>query len=337
MNTPNKSQLSRRNLLQVLGIGTAGLAVAACQPVEVTSSAGAATAASNGSIPSATSMADVPASVAAKRFPVGDFELTVLRDGTLEVPPAMLAVNAPEGSASDLLAGYNLPTDATTLSVAAVLIDTGDGLALIDTGSGSGENAGQLVPTLALLGVEPAAIESVLLTHLHPDHVGGASIEGEITFPNAQYYISQIEWETIEAGPTGGSLDGAIEGASAKLAPIVANDQLAFYSDGDEVIPGIQAVAVLGHTPGHHALLLGSGGEQLLYVADSVAHNIVHFEHPEWAFAFDNDPEAAIEARRQILGRAADEQLPILAAHLPFATRAYVARDGEAFRYIAVE
>ena len=137
-----------------------------------------------------------------------------------------------------------------------------------------------------------------------------------ITFPNSQNRL--------------------LNSARNQLQPLVANDgQLTFYGDDDELVPGIQAIATPGHSAGHHALMIESGGQQFLLPFDVLGHPILHLRHPEWFMSVDQTPDVAVETRQQLLARAADEQIPILAFHFPFPGLGNVVRDGDAYRYIS--
>ena len=125
------------------------------------------------------------------------------------------------------------------------------------------------------------------------------------------------------------------EFARIQLQPLVDNDgQLAFYGDEFEVVPGIQAIASLGHSPGHHAVLIESNGQQLLLPFDVLGHPILHLRHPEWFMRVDQIPDLAIVTRQQLLARAADEKIPVLVHHFPFPGLGNIVRDGKAYRYI---
>ncbi|MEL7236711.1 MAG: MBL fold metallo-hydrolase, partial [Chloroflexota bacterium] len=158
-----------------------------------------------------------------------------------------------------------------------------------------------------------ADVTGVIGTHFHPDHVGGLSTDGTINFPNATYYLSQTEYDVVQA-----NADGFAEGAAAAIAPYADGDQLSLYNAEDELVPGIQAVAAMGHTPGHHAILLSSGGNQLMHLIDSAISPFVHVPNPSFNIQFDADPVMASETRVSLLSRAADESIAVMGYHFPF-------------------
>lgn len=262
-----------------------------------------------------------------ERTTVGEVELTVIKDSVLELPPGAFGGGAPEGAVAELLGRFNLPTDTIAASANVLLLRSGDELTLVDSGNG-----GNLLPSLAAVGVSPADIGRVVLTHWHPDHINGVSAEGSLNFPNATHHFPRLDWEFLQA--QAGSDEG-IQGALDKLTPADEAGALELYESDAALTPFLTSVAALGHTPGHHALLLNSGGASLLLTADAANHPVVALAHPEWSFGFDADAAQATETRRQLFGRAADEGLQVFAYHFAFPGFGYVARDGEGFSFTA--
>lgn len=268
-------------------------------------------------------------------FDVGAASVTAIRDATLALPVGAVGVNAPEGAVTDLLQAYNLPTESVPTNVTVLLVDHGGTRTLIDTGAGDWGfealvTSGLLVPTLREIGVSPNTVDRVVLSHFHPDHVGGAALGGQPTFPNATYHMSRQEKAFLD-GFSGDN--DTVETALQMLAPILPTVQT--YDDGDEIVPGLTAISAVGHTQGHFAFLLESEGERLMIVSDATTHPVVYFEHPEWLFGFDMLPEETVATRRRLQGRAADEGIPLFASHLPFPGIGMVSRDGDAFRFTA--
>lgn len=301
--------LSRRNLLKGLGVGALG------------ASAGLYGTAR------AQQAASTPAVVGLERTTVGDTEVTVIKDLAGELPTDLFV--APEGAVADLLGEYNLPTGGLNVSFNTLLVRRGDDLTLIDTGNGAG-GGGSLLSTLEAVGVAPADVNHVVLTHWHGDHVTGVSTGGTLNFPNAAHHLPQLDWDFLQAQA------GSDEGARASLASLTPADEagaLTFYDGEAEIVPGLAGVPAYGHTSGHHALLLSSGDASLLVMADTAHHPLVSLAHPEWAFGFDTDPQVGIETRRRLLGRAADEGLRVTAYHFAFPGFGYVVREGEGFRF----
>jgi glyoxylase-like metal-dependent hydrolase (beta-lactamase superfamily II) len=276
------------------------------------------------------------------RFYVGEHEIIVINDGFLGIPLSLLAAEAPPKDVQDLIQANELGTEFAKIPIGVVLVKTGDRIVLLDTGTGTsdfardmfGDYIGGLQPTLELIGLSPDSITDVIFSHAHGDHLWGTSSDGQLEFPNAQHYLPQLEWEDLHRENIPEFAVPFIEFAKKQLQPLVDHDgQLAFYSDEDEMVPGIRAIASLGHSAGHHALLIESSGQQLLLPFDVLGHPILHLRHPEWFMGVDQIPELAVETRQKLLAQAADEKIPVLVHHFPFPGLGRITRDGDAYCY----
>ena len=304
MDTGLNKAVSRRNLLKGAGIGALGLGLGiSSRPV-------LAQDMSSG----------MP--IALHRLNVGDINATILREANFTLPPDAFGGGAAEGAVAELLAQYNLPIDGVATGAQPVVLDAGDELILLDTGTGQ-----NTVAALNGAGVNPEDVTRVVLSHWHGDHVGGVSADGALNFPNASYHFPQGDWDFLQ----GADNDNA-RGSLAKLQPAEDAGVLELYTAG-ELLPGLEAIFTPGHTPGHHSLLISSGDASLMFSADVFNHHVTTMVHPDWGFGFDADPELAAETRRELLGRLADEGLHNFAYHFPFAGTGYVTREGEAFRF----
>ena len=308
-----KRPLSRRSLLRGLSAGAVGVSL---------TNLGVVNAQSGGSQPGGAG-GFLP--LALERFELGDMQVTILQETTLELQPAMYGGGAPEGAVTDLLAEYNLPTDVINGTANPMLLSMGGEYTLIDTGTG--EN---LVPTLEALGVSPSDVSNVIISHYHGDHIAGVSTDGALTFPNAMHHISQAEWDFLQSAPADN--EGA-QTALSKLQPAVDAGQISYFSGGDEVVSGVEAVEAFGHTPGHMMFNISSGDETLLYTADTATHALISPLHPEWAFAFDGDPEQAAQTRREMFNQVASDGTRIASYHFAFPGLGYITQEGEAFRF----
>ena len=265
--------------------------------------------------------------VSAHSFALGDAAVTVVRDATFVLPLSAIGTNVPADSVTALLRDYGLPTDGVPTNVSQLVVDAGGTRVLIDTGTGQGE----LVSTLGALGMDPGSVDRVVISHFHGDHIGGVSTDGAPTFPNASVHLPAAELAFLDGFE--GEND-SVSGALTALAPV--RSRLQTYGDGDELAPGLTAVAAPGHTPGHSAFLLASGDARLMIASDTAAHPVAFFRHPEWLFGFDMDGDQTIATRRALLGRAADEGIALFASHMPFPGVGRVSRDGGGFRFTPV-
>jgi glyoxylase-like metal-dependent hydrolase (beta-lactamase superfamily II) len=205
-------------------------------------------------------------------------------------------------------------------SYLCVVINTGDHRILIDTGAGKlGPDTGKLLTSLRAEGISPKEIDTVILTHAHPDHLGGNTRDGEVVFPNARFMIGRAEWDFWTSEPDlktdEHTRELLITTAQNNLLPI--EDQLTFISHEEEIVTGIHMSPAPGHTPGHMAVSVSSNDERLLCIGDAVLHPI-HIKHPTWHAVVDFSPQQVLNTRRQLFTRAADDDALVLAFHFPF-------------------
>lgn len=280
-------------------------------------------------------------------FKVGAFECIAVSDGTLTYAPptfpppaAFLFGNAPRELLEQTLRQHNIQPEQWSEWISpyiCLLINTGEHQVLVDTGAdGLDPNTGRLLQNLQAEGIAPEDIDMVILTHCHPDHIGGNTQgEGKLAFPNARYALWKNEWDFWTSEEAEVKLDEHVREvllsiARKNLPPI--QDRLDLIEREREILPGIQAIAAPGHTPGHMALVISSGGEQLLYISDTVLHPI-HLEQPEWCAAVDFAPDQVVATRRRILNRAAAEKALVLAFHFPFPGLGHIVQKGERWEW----
>ncbi|MCU6497388.1 MBL fold metallo-hydrolase [Rugamonas sp. A1-17] len=273
------------------------------------------------------------------RVMLGDFEVTAISDGTVDLPMNKL-LQQPQAKTDQELARAYLASPLET-SVTGYLVNTGTKLVLIDTGAGNlfGPTLGKLLANLKASGYQPEQVDEVLITHMHPDHVGGLAANGQAAFPNAtvradrhdaDYWLSQANMDKAPADSK-----GFFQGAMASVGPYAASQHLKPFDGTTEITPGIRAVASYGHTPGHISYLVESKGKKLLLVGDLIHAGAVQFDHPEVTIGFDSDPKAAASARQQAFTAAAKDGTLIGAAHLPFPGLGHLRSNGKAYVWVA--
>jgi glyoxylase-like metal-dependent hydrolase (beta-lactamase superfamily II) len=261
---------------------------------------------------------------------IGDIVVTALSDGHVERTPEMLRDITIE-DAERLLADAFRP--GIVISVNAFLIYSAGRLALVDTGSGNylGPTAGKLLQNLAAAGVAAADIDTVLLTHMHPDHSAGLTdmTTGKPNFPEAEVVVHENEprhWDDDAAMARGTEREKKLffQAAREQIAPY--RDRMRVFNKSEDVFPGVTAIPATGHTPGHTPYLIASGKEQLLIWGDTVHVPEVQVARPDVTVNVDSDPPAAAASRKRILDRAATDRLLVTGMHVHFPGFSHVTR-----------
>lgn len=256
------------------------------------------------------------------RFMLGGFEITTLLAATraVENPQSIFGLDVSAEAFAAASAEAFLPTDRAQFFFTPTLINTGAAVILFDTGT---DPAG-ITAALAAAGYAPADVDIVVLTHMHPDHIGGMILDGAPTFPNAAYAAGAVEHNHWSAAGNA-TFDTNVRPFS---------DRMTMLEDGTAVAPGITAVAAFGHTPGHLAFRVEDGGRALMIAADTANHYVWSLARPDWQVKFDADKAAAAATRRRIFGMIAAERIPFIGYHMPFPATGFVEAAGEGFRYV---
>jgi glyoxylase-like metal-dependent hydrolase (beta-lactamase superfamily II) len=272
------------------------------------------------------------------RFKFGDAEATIVSDGTLPLgdPHTNFTGLSPQEMDKQLTENF-LPTANAVLEQNVLILNTGDGLILFDTGMGGlqlfGPTTGKLLKTMKQAGIDPKDIDAVVMSHAHVDHCGGCvGDDGKSNFPNAQFYLSQADFDFwTDETKVAKEFKAFLDTARKNLLPI--RDRLVFIKDGQEFLPGITALAAPGHTVGHTIFMIANGGKQLCYIGDLAHHPVLLLEKPLTQFAYDTDPKQSAQTRVKMLTMLSEQRIPILAYHFAWPGIGHVAKQAEGFRY----
>jgi glyoxylase-like metal-dependent hydrolase (beta-lactamase superfamily II) len=275
------------------------------------------------------------------RMMLGDFEITALSDGTVDLPMNKLLTNTTPGKVDKALSKSFLKSPVET-SVNAYLVNTGNKLILVDAGAGTlfGPTLGKLLANLKASGYQPEQVDEVYLTHIHPDHVGGLMTSDKLAFPNADvrvdkrdadFWLSQANMDKAPA-----DAKGSFQGAMASLNPYAKAGRLKPFDSGVELTLGIKAVSTPGHTVGHNAFVIQSKGQTLALWGDLVHVAAVQFEQPGVAIQFDTDSKSAVAQRKKAYTEAVKQGYLVAGAHLPFPGIGHVRTAGKGYAWVPV-
>lgn len=276
----------------------AAMGAAACSPEPETQKAAAPTP------PAAQSQSDIHA------FRIGQLQAVALKDGemTFAASDREMSPWSDTAEVSRLLTAAGQTDGQVHLSIQPLLVRDGDRLVLIDTGAGGQMGTeGKLLASLRAAGVEPGQVTDILISHTHDDHVGGlVKADGTLVFPNAVIRMSEAEWADFRPQAVRAELVRAI------------TPKVQTFQPGAVVAPGITAVTLAGHSPGHTGYEIVSGADRLLYIGDAMHSSVISVQGPELVNGWDSDSAAGIRTRQGLLSRGASGNLRLYAGHFPF-------------------
>ena len=301
--------------------------------------AGAATTLAAPAILSQTHLARAEApmmgatSASFNRIKLGDFEVTTLLDGNRasDGPHPIFGENQEAGAVAALMEENFLPPTRTEFVFTPVVVNTGSELVLFDTGLGG--DTGSLTQQLAAAGYSPEQIDVVVITHMHPDHIGGLMTGGNPTFPNARYVTGQAEYDFWSG-------EDKLTGPTERVAKLVQSnvtpmaDKMTFIGDGADVVTGITGMDTSGHTPGHMSYHIESAGQRLLIWGDVANHFVASIQRPDWHVRFDMDKEKAAATRKRVFDMVSADKVAVVGYHMPFPGIGYIDTRGGGYSWL---
>jgi glyoxylase-like metal-dependent hydrolase (beta-lactamase superfamily II) len=305
-------------------------------------SAAAAAFASQADLAAAAEPAAAKQAPGIYRYKIGSYELTALYDGIWYRPITDKFIrNAPFAEVERALSDAFMPADKLATPFTTLVVNTESKLVLVDTGTGGqiGPQAGVLGENLSAAGIDPKAVDLVVISHFHPDHINGIKDKDNgLVFPNAEIMVSAPEWAFW--------MDDANMNAAPAELKLTFRNQRRIFSDiakqitrfepSAEVAPGIETLAAPGHTPGHTVFAIHSGDQSLMVLGDTAQHPAVFARHPDWQAAFDIDGDAAVATRKKLFDRAAADRMLVTGYHFPFPACGHLVKTASGYEHVPV-
>jgi glyoxylase-like metal-dependent hydrolase (beta-lactamase superfamily II) len=279
------------------------------------------------------------------RFKLGDFEVATIMDSKV-IRSGLTPSFGGEAAAAEIkaLAAVNrIDADRYEHPFTPTLVNTGKELVLFDSGNGSLSAEyeqlrgrlppGNLIARLAPAGYKPEDVDVIIITHGHPDHIGGLTKGGQPVFPRARYVFGAVDFDFWKKGENVREARKLNRELYVKICLPLA-DRATFIKPGDEVVSGIRAVDAYGHSPGLLAFHIESEGKRLLNWADTCNHYVVAIQRPDLHLDVDDEKDKAVATRKRILDMVASERLMVAGFHMPFPGLGWIEKTGGAYRWV---
>ena len=273
------------------------------------------------------------------RFKLGNFEVTNLLDGFVQGngPHPTFGNNQTPEAVQAYAKSQGLPPTRMEAVYVNTLVNTGKELVLFDAGNGKARmaTAGKLADLIATAGYKVEQVDVVVISHGHPDHIGGL-MEGEggkPTYPNARYVFGEVEFDYWKKG------DGVPEARKANREQFMKvaapfGEKAAFLKGEGEVVSGVRSVETFGHSPGHMAFHVESEGQRLLIWGDVANHYIMSIQQPEWHVGFDHEKDKAVATRKRVFDMVSADRIAAVGYHMPFPSLGWVEKSGTSYRWV---
>jgi len=278
------------------------------------------------------------------RYKVGSIEVTVVTDGVNRLPVTdEFVLNAKKEEVNAALAAAFMAPGVFVGPYNPIVVNTGSKLALVDTGTSEKAYqatkgmSGQLLTNLAAAGIDAKAIDTVIISHYHGDHINGLlRADGSLAFPNAEILVPAREhayW--LDDGEMSRSPTKRIADNHQNVRRVMSGEvmkRLRTYEWDKEVIPGVTAVGTPGHTPGHTSHVVASGNAKVYVQADVTHAPFLFARHPGWHAFYDHDPVMAEATRRKVYDMLSAERMMLQGFHYPFPSVAHVEKTATGYR-----
>jgi glyoxylase-like metal-dependent hydrolase (beta-lactamase superfamily II) len=271
------------------------------------------------------------------RFKLGAFEVTNILDGYVQGPgphPTFGNNQTPE-AVQALVTAHGLPATRHENQFVVTLVNTGKELVLFDAGNPKGRapTTGHLSQLIVTAGYQPEQVDVVVISHGHPDHVGGLLVDGKPVYPNARYVFGAREFDYWNKGE---NIPDARKGTRDIFMQFAAplGEKAAMIKEDAEIVGGIRAIPAFGHSPGMLAFHIESEGKRLVNWADTANHYVLSVQQPDWYVAFDQDKDAAVATRRRIFDMVSADKLPVVGYHMPFPAVGWVEKTATSYRWV---
>ena len=287
--------------------------------------------------------AQQPATPSFQKYKVGDVEVFSLVDGIVELPPREGFIrNASVEQTRAALRSSGLDDSRVPFPFTAIAVKLRNQLILIDSGTGGsaiyGPKCGWLLQSMAAAGLDPKSVKTIIVSHLHGDHIYGLmdKTTNAQLFPNAEIIIpaAELKWwirpevDTMNLGPTR-------KGLSERIRATLPHWKNVRPVDGEtELVPGIRTILAPGHSPAQVTHLLGSGDKQLLATADVSLLPALFVKNPDWQTILDQDGPTAVATRKRIFERAISDKLMVTGVHWLQPNVGTIAKDGSGYAFV---
>jgi glyoxylase-like metal-dependent hydrolase (beta-lactamase superfamily II) len=275
------------------------------------------------------------------RYKLGDYEMTALYDGIWNrAIDDKFVRNVALPQVQKALSDSFFPIDKLPVPFTVLLVNTGTRLVLLDSGTAGqfpGGTSGSMNENLAAAGVAPSAIDTIVISHFHPDHINGIKTKDDVlVFPNAEVLVPAPEWAYWMDDAKLSTAPQELKGNFLNVRRVFKNVKVQPYEPGKDVAPGITSIAAYGHTPGHTAFAVASGSQAMLVLSDTTNHPWLFLRNPEWQAAFDMDGQMAVDTRRRLLDQAVADKMLVQGYHFPFPACGHVTKSGANYDFVPI-